>query len=124
MFDLWWEICQEGRISDAKADARRSVYDATKALSTAETFQRRIDKMAILIQAMWSLLSENTNLTEEDLKKRVVDIDMIDGKLDGKVSKKPLICKKCGAGISRRFNKCVICGEPGEYTNEMDSISR
>ena len=93
-------------------------------MSIAETYQQRIDKMAITIHAMWLLISENTSFTEEDLKKRIIEIDMTDGKLDGRVRKKPLICKKCGAGISYRFKKCLICGEPGEAINEMDTINQ
>jgi ethanolamine ammonia-lyase large subunit len=121
---IWWEIYQFNKIIDVQKTANEAKYDAGIAKSIAEAFQHRIDKMAIIMHSMWSLIEENTNLTEEDLRKRVIEIDMTDGKLDGKVRKKPIKCKKCGSGISYKFKKCMICGEEYSDINEMDTIIR
>ena len=42
----------------------------------------------------------------------VNDIDLSDGKLDGKVRKTAVSCPKCGRTIARRFQKCIYCGQP------------
>jgi hypothetical protein len=63
---------------------------------------------------MWSLIQDKTVLTEEDLVKRVTDIDLKDGKLDGKYTNPIVKCKKCDAAISHQFRKCLFYGV--EYT--------
>jgi hypothetical protein len=63
---------------------------------------------------MWSLIQDKTDLTETDLLKRVTDIDLQDGKLDGKYARPIVKCKKCDSAISHQFRKCLFCGE--EYT--------
>ena len=46
------------------------------------------------------------------LAERINDIDLTDGKLDGKVRKPAVTCPKCGKNNARRFTKCMYCGTP------------
>lgn len=70
---------------------------------------------------MWSLTRDKIDLTEEDLVKRITDIDLKDGKLDGKYTNPIVKCKKCDAAISHQFRKCLFYGV--EYT-EGGAFSR
>ncbi|MFO1519712.1 MAG: hypothetical protein U1F57_08650 [bacterium] len=44
----------------------------------------------------------------------MTEIDLQDGKLDGKLKRKPLECKKCQRVVSPRYVKCPYCGEAVE----------
>ena len=114
MIGVFWELKQEGKISGAKADASVATHQAKNARNAVFDLENKIDKLSLICQAMWSLIKDKTDLTEEDLVKRVIDIDLKDGKLDGKYSNPIVKCKKCDAAISHRFKKCLFCGE--EYT--------
>jgi len=72
----------------------------------------RIDRMMLACEAMWSFLSEKLSLTDDELVQRMNDLDLSDGKLDGKVRKGAVSCPKCGRTISRRLPKCIYCGQP------------
>ncbi len=72
----------------------------------------RVDRMILTCEAMWSLLREKLGLSDDELVQRMNDLDLSDGKLDGKVRKGAVSCPKCGRTISRRLPKCIYCSQP------------
>ena len=72
--------------------------------------QGQIDRLTLVTMAMWSLLKEKTDITEEELLKRVEDIDLTDGKMDGKVSPLAATCPQCGRTLSAKHHRCLYCG--------------
>jgi hypothetical protein len=70
------------------------------------------DRSMMVIEAMWTLMRDKLQLTDEQLADRVNDIDLSDGELDGKVRKTPVSCPKCNRTIARRFSRCMYCGQP------------
>ena len=83
-------------------------------------FSRKYDQLVLVCQAMWELLAEQTSLSEEDLRAKVNELDLRDGRRDGRLNRRvttPLpTCPECGAGISRKFNRCMLCGYEGDVT--------
>ena len=61
---------------------------------------------------MWEMLRDNTTLSEEELEKKILEIDLRDGKADGKLSPQPLSCPACGAKTNSARTTCVMCGAP------------
>jgi len=70
----------------------------------------RLDQLLLVCAAMWELLRERTNLTEEDLVARVAEIDARDGVADGRITKQPRTCPGCGHTVYPRHKKCLYCG--------------
>jgi hypothetical protein len=60
---------------------------------------------------MWSIMCEKLGVTDDDLLNRINDIDLSDGKLDGKIRKKPVACPKCNRTIPSRLPNCMYCGQ-------------
>ena len=72
--------------------------------------QERVDKLLLVCTALWELLKERTDLTEEDLLEKVVQIDAQDGEVDGEVTRRPRPCVKCGRPMSPSHSRCLYCG--------------
>jgi hypothetical protein len=68
----------------------------------------------LVSEAVWSLVSEKLGLTQEELLDRVNEIDLSDGRLDGKVRREATKCSKCQRVSAQRFRACVYCGHPLE----------
>ena len=70
-----------------------------------------IERQMIISEAIWELLKEKVGLTDEDLVKKVREIDLRDGVLDGRVKPEPPIaCPKCGKKMKRGPQHVFIVG--------------
>lgn len=73
-----------------------------------------IERLLMLTEALWTFIQEqNPNLTDDDLIKRVAEIDLRDGKLDGRVAKEAReidTCPKCNRPVGRKRPTCLYCG--------------
>lgn len=84
--------------------------------------EERVDKLVLVCLAMWSLLRQTTNLTEDDLMERMRQIDLMDEKADGKVTRQVVACSKCKRVMSPRHSRCLYCGEPKLNMTGFDSV--
>ena len=118
----FWSLAQDHKIAQARSAASRSASTITDVARYAAHLEERLDKLGLISRAMWSFLQEATQLTDEELTKRVEEIDLSDGTLDGKV-KRPLVqCPKCGKAISPRHHRCIWCGEDRPGATAFDQV--
>jgi hypothetical protein len=71
---------------------------------------RRLEKLTLVCRSMWTLCQERFKITEEELIQRTMEIDLLDGKADGRVSVPAQDCKACGRKIASHHARCVYCG--------------
>jgi ribosomal protein S27AE len=71
---------------------------------------RRLEKLTLICRAMWTLLQERTQVTERELAARMTEIDLLDGKADGRVSVPARKCTACGHLIAPHHDRCLYCG--------------
>ena len=94
-------------IYPADDTARRQARDAQR---DADDLCDRVDRLALMVMAMWSLTAEKLGISEEEFKARVEKIDLSDGKLDGKISPHIGECPNCKRQLSKRNRNCIYCG--------------
>ena len=104
------------------SSASRSSSKATDANIRSRRLETRIDRLTMICNAMWLLLKEHTDLTEEDLFQKVEDVDLRDGVLDGKVAKETTTCVNCGRVMSARHSQCLYCGNPRPVESAFDEV--
>jgi hypothetical protein len=114
MFDsFFWEWNQHQRINDAS----RRIGDVRNDIASSERdTQRKLDQLMLINMAMWSFIEEKLGVTEQQLADRIRDIDLRDGKIDGRLAREGLECPKCKRVMSVRHQKCLYCGEAGLKT--------
>ena len=71
MYGLFWELHQTSHITGAEREAARASEQATHVTSHVHELEARIDKLTLISMALWSLLQQVSDLTEEDLVERV-----------------------------------------------------
>ncbi len=96
----------------AQIDSQQARNMAQESGLSAEKANRNIERLYMVVQAMWELLAEKTGLTHADLDAKVKEIDLRDGRLDGKDSTQtiPCVCKQCGRTILSGLTSCTWCG--------------
>ena len=76
----------------------------------AEGLAVDVDRLFMITQALWELLKEKHGYTDESLMKKITEIDLRDGKLDGKTARKERPnCPSCGRKMGRHPT-CLYCG--------------
>ena len=72
--------------------------------------QRELNKTMLAVEALVELLVERDALTRDEILTRMQEIDMRDGKLDGKVTPVAIACPSCHRPINPKLVKCYYCG--------------
>lgn len=69
----------------------------------------RVDRLILVVDAMWSLLEE-AGFTDEQLVERIERIDLSDGTADGKRRPEASTCSNCEAKVPGDLPACQFCG--------------
>lgn len=72
--------------------------------------QSQLRKMALVNQALFELVKDKTGITDEELRLKVLEVDLRDGAEDGKVRMPPSQCPECGGGVTVGALACQACG--------------
>lgn len=101
-----------GPTSDVEIRRTDSVADASmqRQGNRVRRFEDSIDRITLLNMALWSILKEKLGVSDDELLKRVEEIDLSDGKLDGKVRVQVTVCPHCNRQMSCKFLRCLYCG--------------
>ena len=70
-----------------------------------------LNRLALIVEAMWKLVREKHGLTDADLMSRVAELDLSDGVADGKKEAAgPRNCPQCHRPNGRDQIFCLYCG--------------
>ena len=98
-------------IDKKTTDKIKAVSKESSALvSRVEYLEDNIDRLTLITQALWEILQKKVGIEESELTELIEEIDLRDGKLDGKISKTPQKCSKCNQSVSVKTNVCFYCG--------------
>ena len=77
----------------------------------AKELSRRVDGLELACVGLWELLKSKHGYTDEDLVTMIREVDLRDGKLDGRIRKTATNCASCGRQLlTRRSPNCHWCG--------------
>ena len=97
----------------AEVVAEHAHYAATRAEDQLVCMQTDIERLLLITEGLWNIVKEEHGYDDEDLVRRVLQVDMKDGKIDGKVAaQKPGDCPHCDRPLSQDRRFCLYCGEP------------
>ncbi len=101
----------EGTVArDAGRQASAAASAARKVRSESEALVDRVERLALMTEALWILLRDRFDVQEEELLKIARDLDLSDGKLDGRVQRAASECPGCRRMVGKRHAKCLYCG--------------
>lgn len=119
LFTLLWTLSDSLR---QESPEEPPVPGAPPETAVRARVEQRLDQLLLVVQAMWTLLQEKTGVTDAELLARVTQLDALDGMTDGRVTRPPVKCAKCGAAVARKFNRCLFCGEPYAAGSAFDTV--
>ena len=109
-----YDLHQSSQIGISRQEAKDAARRANKAESLCEELMQRHEEMALVCQALLELVQERTGVTNEELEKKVLEVDLRDGKADGRMKAQVLECPTCGRNVSSIRPVCIFCGSKAE----------
>lgn len=122
MLDFMW-----GYVMGQKSAAQAAAY--ARGAGTAEAMNtnlrmigvdERIDRLTLLVEAMWSMMREH-GYTDAELAARLMELDLTDGTMDGRRTAHPATCESCGSKVAPGLPACQFCG--AEVTTPPDPFA-
>ncbi|WP_432800183.1 hypothetical protein [Poriferisphaera sp. WC338] len=107
---------------DAAAQSARATSKANATAREQVQLEDRLERLSLVCMAMWSLIQDKTNLTEQDLLERVKMIDLMDGVEDGKATRTVSKCASCNRTMSQRHSRCLYCGAEKLVSSAFDIV--
>ena len=110
---MLWDILLQYQVNqlDDKLDRiNEDIADGQANVRAAKRLNDKVDRLTLLCCAMFELMQQASGVTEDQLKAKMVEIDLRDGQADGRITPKPRKCPKCDATISPAFGRCLFCG--------------
>jgi hypothetical protein len=108
-----WDLYQSHRIR--QLDSRVNDVQASRshdqvARDAAFGLEEKMDRLALICCALFELMQKSTGVSDEDLRKKILEIDLRDGVADNRVTPQAKKCPKCAAAMSPKFRRCLFCG--------------
>jgi hypothetical protein len=97
----------------AASDARTT---AREAKTEVDELRHDLDRLMLVTEALWRIVREKSQCTDEELVQRIQEIDMEDGRLDGRKAPTPARdCPHCQRKLLKHQPRCFYCGKPVQY---------
>ncbi|HTJ79295.1 MAG TPA: hypothetical protein VL357_09890 [Rariglobus sp.] len=100
----------------------------SKAISGANTgvdideLKERVTRLSLICEALWEILKEKNALPADLLNLKVAEIDLTDGKLNGRKANTISTCRKCNRVLSPNRQTCLYCGEFSEHASVFNGF--
>jgi|CXWL01.1.fsa_nt_gi uncharacterized protein YhdP len=107
---MLWDLLQQWQIDEAQSSASDASRRADRVKYDVDHTQATIDALALSCAAMWELLGERLGVTEQELLNKIEEIDLRDGKLDGRIAIVKQACSGCGRNNNAKRGRCLYCG--------------
>lgn len=98
--------------SSQRSAAAETISQRKRQRSEFQNLEDELAKLRLITEAMWELTSEVTGLSIEQLARRIEEVDMDDGRADGRKVHPMLNCTSCHAKVDHSSKICTYCGVP------------
>jgi hypothetical protein len=106
-----WDILQHFQIEKARTAAELASIKVDQLNARRDGTREDLDRLTLACQAMWELLSDHLGFTDDHLRATILEIDVRDGRVDGKISPMVVTCPQCGKNTRDTGNGCMYCGQ-------------
>lgn len=110
MNGVFWEAQQNQNIARAGSEANQAKSQVQNLQRQVLHLSDRVERLSIACQALWELLRDKTDLQDDDIRSKMLEIDLRDGELDGKMTRRIIECATCKQRGNSARTTCLYCG--------------
>ena len=116
---MFWDLIQRVRVDHVHGIALNANSTAMDAQTETRFLKGRIEKLEETVErltlatmAAAEILRDHFGVAQSAIETKVQEIDLRDGKLDGRLRVPPNDCSQCHHTNAPHRHKCLYCGEP------------
>jgi hypothetical protein len=116
---MFWDLMQHFQIHQAQADAESAKSTANDAQmenrllkERIQTLEETVERLSLATMATAEILRDRFGVTEKELEAKIQEIDLRDGKLDGRFRQPRIKCPQCRYINAANRCNCLFCGKP------------
>lgn len=117
IMDQFFYIHSDHSLGATRQKVEEAAHRANKSEQLYEELMQRHEKMALVCQALLELVQERTGITDDDLEKKILEVDLRDGKADGQMKPQISKCPTCGRNVSSKRPVCIFCGTESKHSH-------
>jgi hypothetical protein len=121
-YGMFWEIHQQRQIGEANQEASRATSKVRSVATELHDLRASLNRMMLINRAFWEIIKDATGLSEEYLAKKVEEIDLRDGVLDGKLTTQVRQCPSCERTLYKAHRHCLYCGAEDPDADPFDAV--
>jgi hypothetical protein len=95
--------------SASSAQSSRAESMAIQGKQEVNALEHQIERLSLLNQALWEILRDRLKMTDADLERVAQEIDLRDGREDGKITGTAMKCPSCGRVSNSKHYRCMYC---------------
>src|SRR5215831_6062935 len=115
-----WDLFDQAESESAAWAGEAARREADRLHMEVLRLEAKIDGLALVAQALWELVRQETGLKDADIARKIDEVDLRDGRRDGRLMGQPVSCSKCGRPTPARQRTCMYCGAP---VNQATSLA-
>jgi hypothetical protein len=110
VIELLIDLHQYQRIGEAESKAARAGESSDRVRRDMEDLRRRADALTLVCHALWEILQGHAGLADEEILHKIEEIDLRDGRADGRITPELVACPKCARRTKSTRPVCIYCG--------------
>lgn len=119
MVHFFHEDFQNRRISEAEIKASQAASNAADTREKIQSLEKRIDRLVLLNRVLWSVLQEQTGMTEADLVERLEGLTEVVTEARKATAR---TCPRCQRTMHPKQSRCLYCGTQRTYDSVFDQF--
>jgi hypothetical protein len=105
----FYDLAQNRDIARAQGAASQATDQVTNLREQVKLLERRLERLAVVDKAMWTLVRDKLGLSDVELRSMVLEVDASDGQIDGRIGTPTQTCGACGRSTTARHGRCQYC---------------
>lgn len=122
MDELLIDLYLNQRVSQVEATAEAAKDTAKQLRHEINDLKRKCDALTITSQALWEILRNKAGMTDAMILEKMQEIDLRDGRADGKISGRVVRCPRCGRSSNANRKLCLYCGTSMPVGNVFEIV--
>lgn len=122
MLNLIWDGFQQRQIKQASDTAHDAKKKAREGAISIYELEDRVARLSLINRAIWSFVKEKNHLDDIDLWNKIEELDLSDGKRDGKINVGVKTCPSCNRKNSGKYLSCIYCGFEDKQSSPFETI--